>query len=156
MSLLKEKMVVCFKQEWFSHIRDSSSLILYKCIKSSLCFEEYLNTSPISLCSHLCRLRTSAHSLRIQTGRFSNNRTPRNERVYLLCNMNEVEDEFHFMFICPKYSILRRKYIDNYYFRSPSMYKLVELFIKQEKRIILNVAHYIESALSVRFHFLCN
>ena len=149
-------MVDCFKQEWFSHIRDSSSLILYKCIKSSLCFEEYLNILPISLRSHLCRLRTSAHSLRIQTGRFSNNRTPRNERVCLLCNMNEVEDEFYFMFICPKYSILRRKYIDNYYFRSPSMYKLVELFIKQETRIILNVAHYIESALSVRFHFLYN
>ena len=48
--------------------------------------------------------------------------------------MNEVEDEFHFMFICPKYSILRRKYIDNYYFRSPSMYKLFELFIKKEKK----------------------
>ena len=29
LSLLKEKMVDCFKQEWFSHIRDSSSLILY-------------------------------------------------------------------------------------------------------------------------------
>ena len=149
-------MVDCFKQEWFSHINDSSSLILYKCIKSSLTFEEYLNILPVSLRSHLCRLRTSAHSLRIQTGIFSNNRTPRNERVCLLRNMNEVEDEFHFMFICPKYSILRRKYIDNYYFRSPSMYKLVELFIKQEKRIILNVARYIESAVSVRFHFLYN
>ena len=149
-------MVDCFKQEWFPHIRDSNSLILYKSIKSSLCFKEYLNILPISLRSHLCRLRTSAHSLRIQTGRFSNNRTPRNERLCLLCNMNKVEDEFHFMFICPKYSILRRKYIDNYCFRSPSMYKLVELFIKKEKRRILNVVHYIESALSVRFHFLYN
>ena len=102
---------------------------------------------------HLCRLKISAHSLRLQTGRFSNNRTPQNVRVCLLCNMNEVEDELHFMFICPKYSIVCRQYIDNYYFRSPSTYKLVELFIKKEKRIILDVAHYIEPALSVRFHF---
>ena len=55
LSLLKEKKNVdCFKQEWFSHIRDSGSLIRYKCIKSSLCFEEYLNILPISLRSHLC------------------------------------------------------------------------------------------------------
>ena len=53
LSLLKEKMVDCFKQEQFSHIRDSSSLILYKSIKSSLCFEEYFNILPISLRSHL-------------------------------------------------------------------------------------------------------
>ena len=39
----------------------------------------------------------------IETGRY--NQTFRNDRFCPICNSGIIEDEFHFLFHCPKYSI---------------------------------------------------
>ena len=49
----------------------------------------------------LSRFRTSSHSLFIETGRYDN--TPRTERLCKTCNMNQIEDEYHFLLVCPEY-----------------------------------------------------
>ena len=43
-------------------------------------------------------------------------------RVYTLCN--EIQDEYHVMLICPRYTVLRKKYLKTYYIVKSSMYKL--------------------------------
>ena len=58
--------------------------------------------------ARLCR------PLRIQTGRYSRNNIPRNERYCQLCNLNDLEDEHHFVCVCPIYNELRRNYINKY------------------------------------------
>ena len=53
--------------------------------------------------SILAKLRTSAHNLQIETGRFSKNKTPREERFcpyYKTLNIFTVEDEIHFLLSC--------------------------------------------------------
>jgi len=42
---------------------------------------------PFSLRFVITRLRISAHSLRIQTGRYSRQRLPRNERICWCCSL---------------------------------------------------------------------
>ena len=37
-----------------------------------------------------------------------------------MCDLNVVEDEFHFILQCSKYVQLRRKYINEYYWPMPS------------------------------------
>jgi len=37
----------------------------------------------------------SSHSLRIQTGRYGNDRLPRNERICVYCDLNDIDDELH-------------------------------------------------------------
>ena len=44
----------------------------------------------------------------------------RNERKCILCNLNVLEDEFHFVLQCTKYNDLSKKYIKKYYWSRPS------------------------------------
>ena len=39
----------------------------------------------------------------------------------------DIEDEYHFFFICPIYSNLRKRYILPYFYKSPSIHKLCML-----------------------------
>ena len=53
------------------------------------------------------RLRLSAHRLRIETGRWT--RTPREVRV-CQCDLHEIQDERHVMFVCPYSAHIRNEY----------------------------------------------
>jgi hypothetical protein len=49
------------------------------------------------------------------------------ERVCSMCNLNVVEDEYHFILQCEKYIDVRRRYLKKYYWQIPSCFKLVQL-----------------------------
>ena len=50
----------------------------------------------------------SDHKLMIKTGIY--NQTPHNDRVCKVCNSGIIEDEFHFLLRCLKYSIPRKQF----------------------------------------------
>ena len=52
-------------------------------------------------------------------------KVPRTDRLCVCCN--QLEDEFHVICECPRYSRNRKLYIKPYYVRKPSMFKLVAL-----------------------------
>ena len=54
----------------------------------------------------------------IETGRQKN--IPRDQRICPMCKLqfgqnSDIEDEYHFLLICPTYRDLRKKFIKNYY-----------------------------------------
>ena len=55
--------------------------------------------------SFLIFIRGSAHKLRIEDGRYRN--IERNNRLCQYCQMNVIEDEFHFLLVCPAYRQIR-------------------------------------------------
>ena len=64
----------------------------------------------------LAQLRFEILPLRIEAGRFQNTKDPNSnqirkleveERFCQICNVNKVEDEFHFICICAKYKVPR-------------------------------------------------
>ena len=57
--------------------------------------------------SILAQFRLGILPLHIETGRFSN--TSLEDRLCTICNASSVEDEFHFLMVCPKYKYLREK-----------------------------------------------
>ena len=66
---------------------------------------------PFEQVKQLMRLRTGAHYLRVETGRWQQPRVPRAERVCQKCTWGTmVEDEFHMLFECPRYHHIRAKY----------------------------------------------
>ena len=72
--------------------------------------QPYLNFSiSKNLRSFLTRLRISAHKLQIEVGRYCNSIIPRDERFCINCK-NVVEDEHHFLFVCPLYKQLRSEF----------------------------------------------
>ena len=54
------------------------------------------------------KIRINNHKLMIETGRY--NQTPHIDRFCPVCNSGIIEDEFHFLLHCPKYSIPRKKF----------------------------------------------
>jgi hypothetical protein len=44
-----------------------------------------------------------------------------------MCTNSEIEDECHFLLICPFYDNFRKMYIKKYYYEKPSTYKLIQL-----------------------------
>ena len=71
----------------------------------------------------ITKLRLGSHNLLIERGRWNN--TDYLDRKCLLCD--DIEDEYHFVIICPKYYDLRVKYLPKKYYHKPSMYKFLEL-----------------------------
>jgi len=54
----------------------------------------------------LTKLRLSSHDLAIERGRHVH--VPRNERYCRNCTKQTIENEYHFLLVCPKFASLRR------------------------------------------------
>ena len=119
-------MISSFLSEVNTFIESSPKCQMYKLVYSTHSLQFYLDR-PINYIykPFICKYRICAHNLNTETGRFYD--IPRNERFCTMCNLNVCEDEYHFILECTKYSDLRRKYIKSYYWRNPSVYKLVQL-----------------------------
>ena len=66
------------------------------------------------------------------------------------CELNDIEDEYHFVLQCSKYQTLRNEYIPSYYPRNPSMYKTIELLNSDKVKTLNNFAIYIIKAFKLR------
>ena len=56
--------------------------------------------------------------------------TPYNDRKCIACA--DIGDEYHYLFICPKFVSDRTKYIDEYYRKIPCMAKMIKLISASE------------------------
>lgn len=153
----KQTLIDCFTQEWHVYLQTNSVLILYKAVKERFEYESYLDVfSNIKLRQFVTKIRLSSHNLHIETGRYGRNRLPRHERMCQICDENEIENEFHFMLKCSKYSQLRTRLIPVYYHRRPSMLKFTELIKCKNTKILNNLGQYICQAFEVRTNCITN
>ena len=137
-----------YNQKWYSDINNSSPLQLYSIYKHVFKPEKYLNIiTKTKYKVALSRFRTSPHKLRIETGRYNN--TPHEQRLCNSCNMNKIEDELHFLLVCPKYRHLRCKYFKRYFCHWPTLYKFENLMSSASNIVIVNIAKFIYFALKI-------
>ena len=71
----------------------------------------------------LSRFRLSSHNLSIETGRY--NSVPKEERLCNFCNMQNTEDEFHFLLVCPHYTELRENISKNIFVTGQHLINLI-------------------------------
>jgi len=121
---LKLKLIDRYKNVWLRSL-ESPVLKLYKECKHVFGYENYLDVLPISLRFYFCRLRLSVHPLRMHTGRYDRPRIVPEERCCLCCDTLDLEDEYHFIYICSCYVVIRRKYLHKDLYQNPSMFKFV-------------------------------
>ena len=80
-----------------------------------------LTVKSIKFRNIIAKLRLSSHQLCIETARhWGIERTE-------LCDLNDIEDEYHFDCICPIYYNLRRQHLQKYFYVRPSVYKFIAL-----------------------------
>ena len=115
--LFKEHVIDVFKQDLFNKISNSGSITLYKNFKQCFEIEQYLNVLSSKFRIVISRLRLSAHQLRIETGRYARERTYTALRLCTLYDKSDLEDEYHFVLVCPVYDSIRKKYIRPFYYK---------------------------------------
>ena len=108
--LIKQRLLDIAKQEFDAVLSVSSKCYFYQYIVTNGCLQEYL-CKPIPELNNKCitKIRLSSHTLVIEQGRY--NKTNRNRRTCKLC-INEIEDEMHFILLCPSYVNLRKQFIN--------------------------------------------
>ena len=121
-------------------------LFLFSQIKSFDTSHHWLSNEPFHLKALYSRFICSAHNLAIETGRRL--QTPRYLRTCILCDHNEVEDEFHFMMVCPLYNDFRARYIPVQYRTNPNWNKFISLLINPANN--KSVMSYLRSAFHKR------
>ena len=142
-----------FITEWSHGLSLSSSLMLYKEMKQSFEMSPYcLIIQNEKHRNAIAKLRLSSHQLNIETGRHTN--IEQLDRKCNLCNLNDLEDEFHFTLICPIYKDLRIAYIQKYFYKRPNVMKFLELLNSTRPKILNNVAVFILKAFKLRQNIL--
>ena len=140
--IIEHRFYDVYRQEMMSNIHQVSRGYTYQHLVDSFCMQYYLLKPLDDICKkYIARFRMSSHCLNIEHGRYRNEL--RENRLCTFCNQNDIEDEFHFILKCPFYSTLRQTYIKPYYYRNPSVFKLVQLLSVQNVKELRNLGKYL-------------
>lgn len=149
LSRVIERVYDQFYQSWFESLRTSSKLSTYSKIKSKFGVEKYLHcVSNNKYRIELAKFRCSAHRLAVEEGRYRN--IEREQRLCVYCNMSVVEDEYHFLLICPLYRELRVKYLPRYYYTWPNLNKFKSWLNTNKSILLKNMANLLYMAKQKR------
>ena len=147
--LIQQRIMDMDKQSWYTNINNSSRLLMYARFKHEFEMEHYLDfITEKKYKIALTKFRLSSHDLAIERGRFEH--IERNNRLCRYCNLNMIENEYHFLLVCPLYRDLRKKYFQNYYCHWPTMNKFDDLMAKTSKHAILNLSKFVFYAMRLR------
>ena len=106
--VIKQRIIDIYKQTWYTRLCNSNRLSSYVMYNTELKMENYLNNIYVEKYRiALTKFRLSSHDLAIETGRYTN--VERDLRYCEHCNQNVIENEYHFLLVCPKYRHLRVK-----------------------------------------------
>ena len=141
---VKRGLLDNFIQDWYASVDHDSIYLNYRMFKTTFTQEKYIKLLPTNLAIKLAKFRTTNNLLPVNTLRFDN--IPRNERKCEKCQMEEIGDEFHYIFICPYFAVKRRACLPKYFQRRPNAIKFNELF-NSKKKTLLKLVHFVEFML---------
>ena len=98
----------------------------------------------------LAKFRTFNHDLAIEKGRHA--KLERHMRTCTMCDLGCVEDEYHFILICPKYDCLREKYLPWRFRNFQSSAKFIDFMSSNNDQTVNSLSTFIYEAFKVRKH----
>ena len=148
----KQTLIDIYTNEWRRELETKEKMQTYNMFKTIFQHEMYLsNIKSVNVRTALTRIRLSSHNLAIETGRY-HPRVERHRRFCAQCNTQDIEDEYHFVCICTKYTDLRNRYLPRYYRTHCSMAKYIQLMsdIQENHNLCNNVAMFVWKATKDR------
>ena len=131
---IKQRLSDQEQQNWIAKVNDSPKCINYRMFKTNFGFENYLNNLSQKWRDIFVRFRCRNHKLPIEKGCQSN--IPRNERICILCNREDIGDEFHYIFECPHFSDDRNKLVPKKYTKTLNSIQFCELFASKGLNLV--------------------
>ena len=139
-----------YLQGFYAELHNSSKLSTYNEIKKK-CFTTKKYLTCVKNAKHriaLTRFRCSAHKLAIEEGRFRN--SERNVRLCTKCNMQTIENEYHFLMACPLYSEIRNEFLLRCYCVWPTQQKFINLMTSTQQSILRKSSKFVYCAYELR------
>ena len=144
----RQRLIDCSVQDWSSKLHDAGKARHYRYIMPYFGLASYIKFDlHLKFRISLSKLRCSAHNLLVETGRHSN--SDYENRICRLCNLNKIEDTFHFVMECPFYSDIRNTHLPTLLNTNMSLETFYNLFHGQ-KELISNLSRYIFYAFEHR------
>ena len=156
--LVKDRWFNVCKDDWSNQVNFCHKLRTYIIFKNDFCTEYYVkNISNRGHRSVLAQFRLGVLPLAIETGRFQN--LPLEERLCKFCRYNVLEDEAHFLLICPAFSNVRSVLLDKVISIEPGylfLDKENKLKLLMSPEIVKHTAAFIFDAMQNRRNILYN
>lgn len=116
-NIVGEKLRLLYSHQWRHIINNvkvgalpgSEKLRTYALCKDAFYLEPYLISPDFNARRCLTKIRTSAHKLEIETGRHKKTLIKADQRICTHCDSQTVEDEYHFLMVCPRFALQRAK-----------------------------------------------
>ena len=158
--MIKKYLIKGFKTFWYKEMEQKSTdgkLDTYFSIKKEFTAEPYLMLEKFHLRKALCKLRLSAHNLMIEAGRYVKPKSlPRSERICKNCNLQCIENEFHFLSRCPLYDSERTvlysqiNHVSNNFNSLNYLDKAKWLLMQEDQNILVALGTYIHICFEKR------
>lgn len=145
LSLSRRRLEDIYKQEWNAQVCNTSEGRIYKFIKDTFEFENYLQM-PKHLRIAISKIRMSSHLFLIERGRWLN--IERQERKCQICQ--SIEDEYHLLVECPRFRDERKDYLPTYLKERPSMFNFVK-FLKSKDESQIRLLGYLSYKLQKEY-----
>ena len=147
------RLLDTYQQVCRADIANSNRCSLYYRMNREFVMASYLNKVHIQ--SHrraMSKLRLSSHRLMIERGRWL--KIFQENRLCTVCHV--IEDEFHDICICPRYTDIRNGFIKPYCTTRPSMIKFSQLLNTEKVKEMRTLASFIKSLSVIYDAYLFN
>ena len=142
--LLKQTLKDRFIFTWrYSMTNSNKGLIYSNCIRPNFETPNYISaTIPNTFKLTIAKFLTGNHNLPVESGRWQN--IAYSDRICVKCQQ-EIGDEFHYLFICKEFEVLRRKLIpDNCLFR-PNVLTFSRLINSNDNHVLVCLAKFVNA-----------
>ena len=142
---IKLKINDSYNQIWSAYVFSNSTCLNYRAMTEHKHLQSYLMNLPSQYMYAILKFKCANHRMPIVSGR--HNGIPVDERKCNLCDLNDhfnkIGDEFHYLFNCPFFKDDRVRYLKRYFYTSPNMYKMTQLFNYVSHKEMLELAKFI-------------
>ena len=150
---LEIKLADIMHDEWSNKLPSKPKLRTYSLFKNEIKTEEYiLSNIPKYKRSLLCQLRIGILPLEIETGRYTRKKVE--DRICKLCKL-DIEDEIHFVCVCPKLQAIRCKYYNKICSRQNDsiLTQFYEIITCKRVKLLMS---FLADLWNLRNNILCN
>ena len=146
-NIVKRRLKDQYVQMWRNSVDTNGICCNYRIFKTEFSFEDYLLKLPYDLMKNLLKLRLCNNRLPVNSNRFLG--VPRGERLCTLCDMNEIGDDFHYIFRCKydTFTQLRNRYLKRYYLHHQNVLKYHELMNSKNNTTVMKLAKLVKGLL---------
>lgn len=141
----RNRLIDCYMQEWYGQMQLNDRYLFYTTFKQSCKIASYLFSVNVYTRKALIRFRLGVSFLHTHKLRYSH---VTSEALDCPFCPGQMETEYHFLIICPKYNHIREIYLPPKYYIRPTAFKMT-LLIANEK-LSMKLATYLTKAFEVR------